>query len=86
MPRSSAYYQPQPSEDRLLRDALSELAGQWPTYGYRRLTIMLKRQGLAVNTKRVRRLMHELGIVAEPPQRTCSTAGWPPPARRSCSP
>ena len=86
VPRSSAYYQPQPSEDRLLGDALSELAGQWPTYGYRRLTIMLKRQGFAVNTKRVRRLMHELGIVAEPPQRTCSTAGWPPPARRSCSP
>ena len=62
VPCSSAYYQPQPSEDRLLRDALIELAGQWPTYGYRRLTIMLKRSGLAVNTKRVRRLMHELGI------------------------
>ena len=69
VPRSSAYYQPQPSEDRLLRDALIELAGQWPTYGYRRLTIMLKRSGLAVNTQRVRRLMHELGIAAEPPKR-----------------
>ncbi len=53
----------------MLRDALIELAGQWPTCGYRRLRIMLKRQGLAVNTKRVRRLMHELGITAEPPKR-----------------
>jgi transposase InsO family protein len=69
VPRSSAYYQPQTREDWLLRDALSELAGQWPTYGYRRLTVMLQRQGLPVNTKRVRRLMHELGMVAEPPQR-----------------
>lgn len=69
VPRSSAYYQPQPSEDRLIRDALSELAGQWPTYGYRRLTIMLKRRGLTVNAKRVRRLMHELGIAADPPKR-----------------
>jgi transposase InsO family protein len=69
LPRSSAYYKPQPDEDRPVREALMELAGQWPTYGYRRLTVMLQRQGHAVNAKRVRRLMHELGIVAEAPQR-----------------
>ncbi len=78
VPRSSASYQPQPSEDRLLRDALSELAGRWPTYGYRRLTIMLKRQGLAVNTQRVRRLMHELGLVLEPPPRKPRTTDSEP--------
>jgi transposase len=33
------------------------------------MTVMLKRQGLAVNTKRVRRLMHELGITAAAPKR-----------------
>jgi putative transposase len=69
LPRSSAYYQPQPDEDRPVRDALKELAGQWPTYGYRRLTAMLQREGHEVNTKRVRRLMHELGIVGEAPPR-----------------
>lgn len=69
LPRSSAYYQPRPPEDRLLREALIELAGQWPTYGYRRLTAMLKRQGRAVNTKHVRRLMHALGIVGKAPVR-----------------
>jgi putative transposase len=69
LPRSSAYYQPRPDEDRPVRDALVELAGQWPTYGYRRLTAMLQREGHAVNAKRVRRLMHELGIVGKAPQR-----------------
>lgn len=69
MPRSSAYYEPRPGEDRALRDALIEVAGRWPTYGYRRLAEQLKREGHAVNTKRVRRLMHELGIVGEAPPR-----------------
>jgi len=69
LPRSSAYYQPRPREDRPVREALMELAGQWPTYGYRRLAAQLKRQGHAVNTKLVRRLMHELGIVGKAPVR-----------------
>jgi putative transposase len=69
VPRSTLYHQPQPTEDRLVRDALKELAGQWPTYGYRRLTVMLRRQGHSVNTKRVRRLMHELGVVGKAPRR-----------------
>ncbi len=73
VPRSSVYYQARPSEDRRVRDALIALAGEWPTYGYRRLTAMLKRQGHAVNTKRVRRLMHELGIAGEAPRRTPRT-------------
>ena len=38
VPRSSAYYTPRPDEDQPLLDALIEVAGQWPTYGYRRLT------------------------------------------------
>ena len=65
LPRSSAYYRAQPGEDRLIRAALIELAGQWPTYGYRRLTVMLQRQGHVVNGKRVRRLMRELGTDRE---------------------
>jgi putative transposase len=67
--RSSAYYQPRPDEGRPLRDALVEVAGQWPTYGYRRVTKPLQRHGHAVNTKRVRRLMHELGLVGKAPER-----------------
>jgi transposase InsO family protein len=41
---------------------LQRLAGAWPTYGYRRLTALLRREGWTVNSKRVRRLMTELGI------------------------
>jgi putative transposase len=51
-----------PSADASLREALGRLAGQWPTYGYRRLTALLRREGQEVNGKRVRRLMAELGI------------------------
>ena len=65
LPRSSAYYEPRPSEDRPLLEALIEVAGQWPTYGYRRLTKQLQREGHIVNAKRVRRLMHELGIMGK---------------------
>jgi putative transposase len=45
------------------------LAGDWPTYGYRRLTALLRREGHAVGSKRARRLMHEPGIAGGPPPR-----------------
>jgi putative transposase len=67
--RCNLYHEPRPDEDQPIQDALRELAGAWPTYGYRRLTVMLQREGLHVNAKRVRRLMHELGICGEAPQR-----------------
>jgi putative transposase len=69
VPRSGAYYEPRPSEDRPLKEALIAVAGEWPTYGYRRLTKQLQREGHTVNAKRVRRLMHELGIVGRAPER-----------------
>jgi putative transposase len=67
--RSSVYYSSRPAEDRSLRDALIEVAGRWPTYGYRRLTKQLKREGRVVNSKLVRKLMHELGIEGKAPER-----------------
>jgi putative transposase len=67
--RGALYHQPRLPEDQPVGDALRELAGQWPTYGYRRLTIMLHRQGYPVNAKRVRRLMHEMGLSGEAPAR-----------------
>jgi putative transposase len=73
MHRCNVYHQPRPDEDRQVKEALKEQAGAWPTYGYRRLTVMLRRQGLKVNEKRVRRLMHELGIAGEAPRRTPRT-------------
>ncbi len=69
LPRSSAYYGPKPGEDRSILEALVKVAGEWTTYGYRRLTKQLQREGYIVNSKLVRRLMHELGIVGKAPER-----------------
>lgn len=61
-PRSS-YYQPRSKPaDPALRQSLTRLAATWPTYGYRRLTAQLRREGWTVNPKRVARLMGELGL------------------------
>lgn len=62
LPRSSFYYQPQQADDEALRAALIQVVGDWPTYGYRRVTAMLRRAGWTVNHKRVQRLLGELGL------------------------
>lgn len=62
-PRSSYYYRPGQREESALQEALKEAAGEWPTYGYRRLTAQLRRAGLVVNSKRMRRLMRQLGLM-----------------------
>jgi putative transposase len=72
-PRSSFYYQPQPSDATALKAAIERLAGEWPTYGYRRITAMLKREGVQVNHKHVARLMHELGLQGRAPKRRART-------------
>ncbi len=65
-PRSQVYYQSQSRSDATaIKDAIVDLAGQYPTYGYRRITAMLQRQGQVVNHKRVARLMRELGLVGK---------------------
>jgi len=61
-PRSSYYYQGRGRDDQVLKEALKQVAGTWPTYGYRRLTAQLQREGWSVNEKRVRRVMGELGL------------------------
>jgi transposase InsO family protein len=42
-----------------LRDAMQQVALQFPAYGYRRVTAELNRRGFAVNHKRVLRLMRQ---------------------------
>jgi putative transposase len=70
-PRSSVYYRPTraPDADALFKTVLMDLAGEWPTYGYRRLTALMRRAGWPVNGKRVRRWMDELEIDGRPPRR-----------------
>lgn len=65
-PRSQVYYQArgQPDEPKL-EAAIVAIAGDYPTYGYRRITAQLHRQGYCVNHKRVARLMRQMGIMAK---------------------
>jgi putative transposase len=65
--RSTFYYKPQrlPSslafEHTIVR-RLEELSRSFPTYGYRRMTRVLREQGLQVNPKRILRLMNLYGF------------------------
>lgn len=71
LPRSTYYYPAPAREDEsTLKARLKTLAGRWPTYGYRRLTVQLRRDyQQTVNSKRVRRLMAELELQGERPRR-----------------
>ena len=42
-----------------LRDLIQQVALEWPSYGYRRITHELARRGVVANNKLVRRLMRE---------------------------
>jgi putative transposase len=45
--------------DSALRERLRTLAGQRRRFGYRRLAILLKREGFACNIKKIRRIYRE---------------------------
>lgn len=62
MSRSSYYYKPVSRGEQELKEALRTIAEEFVTYGNRRLTAALRREGWSVGRDRVRRLMKELGI------------------------
>lgn len=64
--RSSLYYsrKPENRENLWIMEVIDKLYLENPTYGVRRMTKALERQGYHVNTKRVRRLMRMMGIEA----------------------
>jgi len=58
---SSYYYKPksnpgQAKADAELRDQIERIQGEFPGYGYRRLAKQLRREGIRVNGKRIRRV------------------------------
>ena len=77
-------------EETALRDAIQRLALAHRHYGYRRITILLKRQGWAINHKRVVRLMREDNLLClrKKPFKPATTDSqhdwriWPNLARR----
>ena len=75
--RSGFYYEPCPeSEENLaLMRRLDELHLERPVYGSRRLTVLLQREGIQVNRKRVVRLLQVMGVEAIYPKRSLSGPG-----------
>jgi putative transposase len=54
--------------DLVLMRRIDELFTAWPFLGSRRMTMMLRTDGYAINRKRVRRLMGRMGIAALGPK------------------
>jgi len=55
--------------DAVLRRRLRELAATYVRYGYRRLTVLLRREGWKVNAKRIYRLYTEEQLIVRTKQR-----------------
>ena len=62
-------YQSRKVFDEVLRHRLRELAGMHVRYGYRRLTVLLRREGWHVNAKRIYRLYREEELIVRTKQR-----------------
>ena len=60
--RSSYRYRPETEKDEKLKEKLTHLAHQKPRYGYRRLGILLRREGEVVNHKRLFRVYRAAGL------------------------
>ena len=60
--RSTHRYQRRADRNGELRQRLRELAEQRRRFGYRRLHVLLRREGHAVNKKRVQRLYRQEGL------------------------
>jgi len=70
-PRATQRQQPKKTkqgEERLVRRML-ELVGQHPRWGYRRIGVLLRREGWRVNRKRVYRLWRQQGLEVPRKQR-----------------
>jgi transposase InsO family protein len=48
--------------DQNLRDRIDDIHQEFPGYGYRRIVVHLQRQGIRVNSKRIRRIMRLYGL------------------------
>ncbi|WP_263588581.1 IS3-like element ISSpma3 family transposase [Sphingopyxis sp. GC21] len=61
--RKSMRYRSQRGDDTEVREKLRELAQQRRRFGYRRLHILLRREGVMINRKKTQRLYREEGLM-----------------------
>jgi len=64
LPRSKFYYKPKKDKlgDIFILEKIKDIATSFPSYGYRRITAALRREGMLINHKRVYRIMRANGI------------------------
>jgi putative transposase len=60
--RSTYHYRPRRTEQASLSQRIKEIAETRVRYGYRRIHVLLRREGWEVNAKRVCRLYREMGL------------------------
>jgi putative transposase len=85
VPRSTCRYRSVAKDQTALRVRLRDLAAARARYGYRRLHVLLRREGWKVNHKRVYRLYREEGLGIRVKRRRKRVSGprvLPPPAQR----
>jgi putative transposase len=78
IPESTYYYKPKDDiakakHDADIAGAIEEIAEEFPSYGYRRVTAALKRKGMVVNHKKVLKIMKKMGIQGRKRRRFVST-------------
>ncbi len=74
--RSTFYYRRKtasPGKDADAIDRIEEICLEFPGYGYRRITVALRRQSLHVNHKKVLRLMRESDLLCRVKRRKVKT-------------
>ena len=75
---STYYYKPKKNPEKTNHDAdiavaIEAVAIEFPYYGYRRITAALRRKSIAVNHKKVAKIMKNMGIQCRKKKRFVST-------------
>jgi putative transposase len=78
-PRSTQRYEPKAKPEDTLAKRVAELAAERPRFGYRRLTALLKREGVSVWHGRVHRITKELRLQVPRRKRKRFTCSKPSP-------
>ena len=60
--RASVRYMSQKSDEGLLREKITAIAHEKRRYGYRRIHMLLKRDGIEINDKKLFRIYKQLGL------------------------
>lgn len=64
MPRSNFYYRNQRADDSDIANEIYDIWQENQFYGYRKITAILQQKNVAINHKKVLRLMQQMGIYA----------------------